>query len=152
MSRLPAIVPATLCVALLSMVADNPSYAQVTPGIERLYRIYCGEGTAGDISLWSPGVNVGKSAEFSVNCYLIKHAQGWLLWDTGITDQIAALPEGDRSNPRLTLRRSKTLASQLDQLGIAPAGIKYVAISHRHPDHAGNLPVFAKSTLLVQRA
>jgi glyoxylase-like metal-dependent hydrolase (beta-lactamase superfamily II) len=147
-----SLVVAAFCLASLSMLASQPSYAQAKPGIERLYILYCGELVAGDISLWSPGVNVGKSVEFSVNCYLIKHAQGWLLWDTGVADAIAAMPDGERSNPRLTLRRSKTLASQLDQLGVAPANIKYVAVSHRHLDHAGNLPLFSKSTLLVQKA
>ena len=38
----------------------------------------CGEGVAGDISRWSPGVNVGKSMDFVDNCDLIKHSQGWL--------------------------------------------------------------------------
>jgi len=58
------------------VLSSGPSNAQASPGIERLYKLYCGEGTAGDISLWSPGVYVEKSMEFSVNCYLIKHAQG----------------------------------------------------------------------------
>jgi N-acyl homoserine lactone hydrolase len=145
---------AAFCVALLSVLSSGPSYAQVTPGIERLYRVYCGEGTAGDISLWSPGVNVGKSMEFSVNCYLIKHAQGWLLWDTGITDAVAAMPDGlPPANPRQTrYRRTKTMTSQLEQLGIKPADIKYVAVSHTHQDHVGNLTMFPQSTLLIQKA
>src|SRR4051812_42498062 len=105
-----SISAAAACIALLSVLSSGPSYPQAKPGIERLYRIYCGEGTAGDISLWSPGVNVGKSMEFSVNCYLIKHAQGWLLWDTGITDAVATMPEGlPPANPRQTrYRRTKT--------------------------------------------
>jgi hypothetical protein len=27
--------------------------------------------------------------DFVDNCYLIHHAQGWLLWDTGVADAIA---------------------------------------------------------------
>src|SRR3981189_3827167 len=46
------------------------------PGVERLYILNCGEGVAGDISRWSPGVNEGKSMDFVANCYLIKHSQG----------------------------------------------------------------------------
>ena len=111
-----------LCLVFLGMLASHPGSAQAKPEIERLYILYCGELFAGDISLWSPGVDVGKSAQFSINCYLIKHSQGWLLWDTGVADAIAAIPEGDRSNPRLTLRRSKTLADQLDQLGVDQVG------------------------------
>ena len=55
-------------------------------GVERLYILNCGEGVAGDISRWSPGVNVGKSMDFVDSCYLIKHGQDWLLWDTGVAD------------------------------------------------------------------
>jgi N-acyl homoserine lactone hydrolase len=147
-------IAAACCLALLSALSSQPSYAQAKPGIERLYILYCGEGTAGDISLWSPGVNVGKTMEFSVNCYLIKHAQGWLLWDTGVADAVAAMPDGQPPpNPRMTrYRRTKTMASQLDQLGVKPSDIKYVAVSHAHPDHVGNISMFPQSMVLVQKA
>jgi glyoxylase-like metal-dependent hydrolase (beta-lactamase superfamily II) len=123
-------------------------------GVERLYILNCGEGVVGDISRWSPGVNVGKSMDFVDNCYLIKHSQGWLLWDTGLADAIAAMPEGQRpADPRMThWRRPKTLAAQLDQLGMKPSDVKYVAISHTHPDHIGNVTMFPQSMLLVQKA
>jgi len=122
--------------------------------VERLYILNCGEGVAGDISRWSPGVNVGKSMDFVDSCYLIKHPQGRLLWDTGVTDAIAAMPDGQRpADPRMThWRRPKTLAAQLDQLGVKPSDIKYVAVSHTHPDHIGNMTMFPKSMLLVQKA
>jgi glyoxylase-like metal-dependent hydrolase (beta-lactamase superfamily II) len=42
--------------------------------------------------------------------------------------------------------------SQLQQLQLKPADIKYVAISHTHPDHIGNLELFPKAMLFVQRA
>lgn len=147
-------IAAACCLALLSALSSQPSYVQAKPGIERLYILYCGEGTAGDISLWSPGVNVGKTMEFSVNCYLIKHAQGWLLWDTGVADAVAAMPDGQPPpNPRMTrYRRTKTMASQLDQLGVKPSDIKYVAVSHAHPDHVGNISMFPQSMVLVQKA
>ncbi len=124
------------------------------PGVERLYIFNCGEGRAGDISRWSPGVNEGKSMDFVDSCYLIKHAQGWLLWDTGVADAIAAMPDGQApSDPRAThWRRPKTLAAQLEQLGLKPSDIKYVAVSHTHPDHIGNVTLFPQSMLLVQKA
>src|SRR3954470_1619888 len=72
-------------------------------GVERLYVMNCGEGVAGDISRWSPGINVGKSMDFADNCYLVRHAQGWLLWDTGLSDVNAAMPDGMQpSAPRAT--------------------------------------------------
>ena len=123
-------------------------------GLERLYILNCGEGVAGDISRWSPGVNEGKSMDFVDNCYLIKHSQGWLLWDTGVTDALAAKPEGERpSDPRAThWKRPKTLVSQLDQLGVKVSDVKFVAVSHSHPDHIGNVTLFPQATLLVQQA
>ncbi|HVI12255.1 MAG TPA: N-acyl homoserine lactonase family protein [Pseudolabrys sp.] len=128
--------------------------AQTKTGVDKLYIINCGEGVAGDISRWSPGVNVGKSMDFVDNCYLIHHTQGWLLWDTGITDAIAAKPDGEApADPRMThWRRPKTLASQLEMLGVKPADIKYVAVSHTHPDHIGNVEMFPQTMLLVQKA
>ena len=146
-------IAAAFCLASLSALSSQPSYAQPKTGVERLYILNCGEGVAGDISRWSPGVNVGKSMDFVDNCYLIKHSQGWLLWDTGVTDAIAAMPEGQRpSDPRMThWKRPKTLASQLDALGIKPSDIKYVAVSHTHPDHIGNVELFPQSMLLVQK-
>ena len=124
------------------------------PGVEKLYILNCGEGIAGDISRWSPGVNVGKSMDFVDNCYLIRHTQGWLLWDTGVTDAIAAMPEGQApADPRMThWRRPKTLASQLEQLAVKPSDIKFLAVSHTHPDHIGNVGLFPTSMLLVQKA
>lgn len=128
--------------------------AQTKSGIDKLYILNCGEGIAGDISRWSPGVNEGKSMDFVDNCYLIKHAQGWMIWDTGIADAIAAMPDGQKpSDQRAThWKRPKTLASQLDALGVKPSDIKYLAISHSHPDHIGNVGLFPAAMLLVQKA
>ena len=91
---------------------------------------------------------------WSENCYLIHHTQGWLLWDTGIPDSIAAMPNGlAPPDPRaIHWHVTKTLASQLEMLGVKPADIKYVAISHSHPDHVGNITMFPQSTVLVQKA
>jgi len=136
-------------------LGSDPALAQGgKSGVERLYVLNCGEGRAGDISRWSPSVNVGQSMDFVDNCYLIKHAQGWLLWDTGVTDAIAAMPDGQApADPRAThWQRPKTLAAQLDQLGVKPSDIKYVAVSHTHPDHIGNVTLFPQSMLLVQKA
>ena len=127
---------------------------QQTASVERIYILNCGEGIAGDISRWSPGVNIGKPMAFVDNCYLIKHPTGWMLWDTGLNDAIASLPDGEApADPRaIHWRRPKTLASQLAQLGIKPSDITYVAISHSHPDHIGNVEMFPQATLLVQKA
>ena len=123
-------------------------------GVAKLYILNCGEGVAGDISRWSPGVNEGQSMDFVDNCYLIKHAQGWFLWDTGIADAVAALPGGlpAADAKAVTWHRPKTLAAQLDELGVKPSDIKALAVSHTHPDHIGNVELFPNAMLYVQKA
>jgi N-acyl homoserine lactone hydrolase len=150
-NRTIGFVAALLPAILLADVADAQS---VKPGVEKLYVLNCGEGVAGDISRWSPGVNEGKSMDFVDNCYLIKHSQGWFLWDTGIADAVATMPNGlAPADPKaVTWHRPKTLAAQLDQLGVKPSDIKAMAISHTHPDHIGNVEMFPNAMLYVQKA
>jgi N-acyl homoserine lactone hydrolase len=142
--------------ALLSLALSlGSAHAQPNnTAVERLYVLNCGEGVAGDISRWSPGVNEGKSMDFVDNCYLIKHQQGWVLWDTGIADAVAAMPNGlAPADPKAVhWRRPKTLAVQLDQLGVKPSDIKAIAVSHTHPDHVGNVEMFPAVMLYVQKA
>jgi glyoxylase-like metal-dependent hydrolase (beta-lactamase superfamily II) len=142
---------ATLSAALLAMAS---ACAQAAGTVERMYVLYCGESTTKDVSAnWSPGVNVGVARDFSDNCYLIKHAKGWLLWDSGMSDTIAAMPEGmTAASGLLTLYVKKTLAVQLQALGVAPADISRVAFSHFHSDHVGNANLFTASTLYIQEA
>jgi N-acyl homoserine lactone hydrolase len=123
-------------------------------GVEKLYVLNCGEGTAGDISRWTPGLNEGKTMDFVDTCYLIKHTQGWFLWDTGIADAVAAMPNGlVPADPKaVTWRRPKTLEAQLEQLGVKPGDIKRMGVSHTHPDHIGNVELFPQATLYVQKA
>jgi len=147
-------IAAALGIAALCAWANQPAFAQPKPGIEKLYILNCGEGVAGDIGRWSPGVNEGKSMDFVDNCYLIKHSQGWFLWDTGLTDAIADMPSGQApSDPRAThWKRPKKLATQLEELGVKPADIKAMAVSHTHPDHVGNVEMFPQVMLYVQKA
>jgi N-acyl homoserine lactone hydrolase len=122
--------------------------------IDRLYVIDCGWAHAVDQSRWSPGVNVGVPIDLSDNCYLIHHSsEGYLLWDTGITDRVAALPEG-QSVPAIgmTWHRTQTLVAALAALSVKPSDVHHVAISHVHPDHAGNVEEFPGATLVIQKA
>lgn len=146
----------TLAVLLVAAALTiNSGHAQsAKPGVEKLYILNCGEGVAGDISRWSPGLNEGKSMNFVDSCYLIKHAQGWFLWDTGVADAVAAMPDGlAPADPKAVLwRRPKTLAGELDRLGVKPADLKGMAVSHTHPDHVGNVEMFPTTMLYVQKA
>ncbi len=135
--------------ALFSALAATT--AAEAAGLERLYVFNCGEVAAPDQSRWSPGVNVGKPITNSDNCYLIRHERGLLLWDTGYPDALAD-QAGGSSGPTGTSKRASKLVDDLTKIGVKPADVRFVAISHTHGDHIGNLDKFPASTLLMQAA
>ena len=142
-----------ICLALLGFAAALSAGPVLAATVDRMYILECGEGRTSDVSNWSPGVDVGVAREFSDNCYLIRHGQDWLLWETGISDAVADKPEGVVvGGGILTLHVRKTLQSQLAQLGIAPTEITLLAVSHFHGDHVGNANLFTAAKVLVQRA
>jgi glyoxylase-like metal-dependent hydrolase (beta-lactamase superfamily II) len=56
------------------------------------------------------------------------------------------------ANGLLTYRRAKTLTAQLAEIGVRPADVSYVAVSHTHGDHVGNIGLFPMSSVLIQGA
>ena len=141
---------------LISVAASLGSCAPMAlqkTGVQRLYVFNCGESTVSDVSRWTPGVNVGQTGEFSANCYLIQHARGWMMFDSGINDNVATMPKGfqrGRDSPRYILR--KPLRAQLAEIGVDPARITHAAFSHTHGDHVGNGNLFTNATLHIHGA
>ncbi len=148
----------TAFAALCLLLSCVPGHAQSkSEHVDRLYVLDCGKGHAPDESRrWTPGFNIGKPIDISVSCYLIHHAQGYFLWDTGISDQVASLPNGwlptNNAAVDILWTRSKTLMSQLKEINVKPEDIRYIGISHTHPDHIGNVELFPHTTVLIQRA
>ena len=127
----------------IASCADAP--IQRAAGVERLYVLFCGEGTAADRSRWSPGVDVGKPITLANSCYLIKHAKGWMLWETGFNESIATMKDGFPT-PVLHWRWNahKSLTGQLADLGLKPADISHLGFSHAHQDHIGGAEMIQK--------
>jgi glyoxylase-like metal-dependent hydrolase (beta-lactamase superfamily II) len=126
----------------------------VSAGVaDKLYRLDCGHSLANDESVWTPGANVGRNIEFSSTCWLIKHGSDWLLWDTGVPEATLTDPRGWSTLPKLIVYHlDKSVTGQLAQIGLKPADIGRVAISHTHGDHIGNVGLFPDSTIVMQRA
>src|SRR4051794_13045866 len=75
--------------------------------------------------------------QFVFSCYLIKHGDEYMLWDTGhaLTAPNVAPKVG--------------LVEYLAKIDVKPEQIKYVGISHYHADHTGQIASFPKATLLI---
>ena len=71
------------------------------------------------------------------SCYLIKHGNEYMIWDTGHPMSAGAVA------PKVSL------VDLLGQINMKPDQIKYVGISHYHGDHIGQVASFPKATLLI---
>lgn len=82
---------------------------------------------------------------------LLHHPRfGWLLWDSGYAPRIMDATAGSifylyRLATPLQLEPSLAVANQLPRLGIQPADIRSVLISHFHADHISGLRDFPQA-------
>jgi glyoxylase-like metal-dependent hydrolase (beta-lactamase superfamily II) len=76
------------------------------------------------------------------SCYLIRHGDRAMIWDTGIDPATSGDPDAG-------FVLDRTLVDQLAELGLAPAQIEFVGISHYHYDHVGQAKFFPHATLLI---
>ncbi len=79
-------------------------------------------------------------------CLLIFHPRlGWVLVDTGSHPRAMEgyWPEETRKKIPLIRTREDMLDYRLSQLGLTPADIDLLVLTHLHLDHAGNLGLFS---------
>ena len=136
MKRLLALVAAGVCANTL--VAFG-AFAQAAPDVT-LTRFECGTPQAPTAvnQRFSDTYAYGDlKVQFVFSCYLIKHGDEYMLWDTGHA----------MTAPNVAPKVS--LVDQLAELKLTPDQIKYVGISHFHADHTGQLPSLPGATLLI---
>lgn len=130
----------------------GPAKGHLAPPAVRLYTLDCGHlvfSNLGDFA--DTGEHEGESGAMAAPCYLIHHDRDWMLWDAGLGDRIAAEPNGEvKFGGRFTVPR--TLRAQLAALGLTPDSVRYVALSHLHADHSGNIGLFPRATFLIASA
>ncbi|HZX94820.1 MAG TPA: N-acyl homoserine lactonase family protein [Myxococcales bacterium] len=131
----------TLCsLSAAAVFMALPAFAQ-GPAEVTLTRLDCGTGAKPvkiaerftDTFAYSPD----KELPFTYSCYVIRHGDDVMVWDTGF-------PPGENANAPKT-----SLTDQLAQLKITPDQVKFVGISHYHADHTSQLPSLPNAMLLI---
>jgi N-acyl homoserine lactone hydrolase len=164
-SRLRSVLAISAFLVLLASANHEAIGAQTAsaakpqaPKSLRLYIFDCGLLTVSRAGTERYNVTPEEVGEtrFSVPCFLVAHPRGTLLWDLGVIPDstVEASAQGARSdvNPTVAAVVTRTLKSQLAQLGYRSADISYFAISHAHIDHTANMNQFATSTWLARPA
>ena len=119
--------------------------------IDRLYVLNGGFAVAPDRSVYSPGKWKGEQITLSCNAYLIHRCGAWILWDTGIEDAVAKEAGGGIIAHNIRGIVVRTIECQLADIGVTPADVGTVILSHAHFDHVGNAGLFQHSTWYIQR-
>jgi|SRR5581483_256296 len=125
--------------AAISSFAFSAAGAQAAPTVT-ITRLQCGTNAAptdvgqrfSDTYAFS-----GLMVQLTFSCYLIKHNDDYLIWDTG--NPVGTSPTAPKTS----------LTDLIGQLKVAPAQVKYVGISHYHGDHTGQASQFPQATLLI---
>lgn len=90
-----------------------------------------------------------------VPSFLIDHARGLALFDTGLHPDVQRDPAGrlGANAPFFTpdFTAGQDVASHLRAAGIDPAAVRFVVTSHLHFDHAGGNATIPNAALIVQR-
>lgn len=110
-----------LIAALLGVtLAATPAPAQAPKAEIELWRLDCGDFVMKRFGAWfSDTFQYPPGARPLVgSCYLIRHGEDYLLWDTGTSDELIGKPI-DNEQQTMSLRRS--LLDQLKQIGVEPA-------------------------------
>jgi N-acyl homoserine lactone hydrolase len=136
MQRVLGLLAIGVCAnALASLSATAQGAADVT-----LTRFECGTSQAPtEVNLrFSDTYAYGDlKLQLVFSCYLIKHGNEYMIWDTGHPMSAGAVA------PKVSL------VDLLGQINVKPDQIKYVGISHYHGDHIGQVASFPKATLLI---
>jgi N-acyl homoserine lactone hydrolase len=123
-------------------LATTMASAQTAPELT-LTRFDCGKTTTlADVSRFSDvAAFKGLNVQLTFSCYLVKHGNDYLVWDTGNPAATGGTPAP--TAPKLSL------VEQLAQLHLKPEQISFVGISHYHGDHVGQVASFPQATLLI---
>ncbi len=103
--------------------------------------------------IFTPGRDEGKQIVAPVLCFLIRHPQGIVLFDTGCHPAVAADPAARWGGLARVFAPSfapgEEVIGELERMGLSPDDVDLVINSHLHMDHCGGNEFFKKATCVV---
>ncbi|MDO3384760.1 N-acyl homoserine lactonase family protein [Gilvimarinus sp. SDUM040013] len=140
-----------LLMVKVSVAAELPRLSTSGEVPITLYVLDCGHLEARKPSLFNPLLQDDEPLQMVSPCFLVRHPEATLLWDTGLDDALAELPEGiEVMDGAFRFWVEKPLAAQLQELNIPPESVDYLVFSHLHRDHTGNSSMFSQAQWLMQ--
>lgn len=140
--------PIIFSLAMATSLA-SPVSAQEAPDLE-MWQLDCGTielTDAGDFS--DAHLYDGEERTLVVNCYLIRNADQYMLWDAGLSKDLIGISYTEGA---FTVSMKRSLVDQLAELTLSPEDINLAAVSHYHFDHTSQLADFPDATLLIGTA
>lgn len=128
-----------------------PNFASAQEKAEvKLYTLDCGDIVSLDLNFMDTTDSyTEKTKALKGACYVIKHGDEYMLWDAGLPAGLVGKKPNPKPDDKFAPSLNKTISDQLTEIGITPADIKKVGISHAHFDHAGQLSTFKDSQLII---
>lgn len=103
-------------------------------------------------SVYLPDAERGDMLELPVSCFLLRHAQGNVLFDTGCHPSTEHDPEarwGTMAKAMAPISQpGDNVVAQLGAIGYKPGDIDLVVNSHFHSDHCGCNEFFKQATVI----
>ncbi|MGZ8178750.1 N-acyl homoserine lactonase family protein [Williamsia sp. SKLECPSW1] len=96
---------------------------------------------------WSP--------RLPINCYLVEHPEGLIMVDTGESSHAndpgyqPCYSYFCQNCEKRWVQEHEEVGAQLRHLGFSPDDVRWVVMTHMHGDHAGGIPNFPHSEILL---
>lgn len=114
--------------------------------------VLCGGRLRMKKSVYLPDAQRHETIDLPVSCYLLRHAQGNVLFDTGCHPSVTTDAQarwGGMARALVPIAGpDENLISQLSVVGLTPLDIDVVVNSHFHSDHCGCNEFFRQATVI----
>jgi N-acyl homoserine lactone hydrolase len=103
-------------------------------------------------AVYVPDADRNEMIELPVSCFLLRHPQGNVLFDTGCHPSVPENParwQGMEKFMTPVMPPGENVLAGLEAIGFSADDVDVVVCSHLHPDHCGCNALFKRASILV---